>query len=75
MIEDELDQALGRLFRRGLSLPPEQEEVLWLRFAAHTRHDEHAWIAFREVMLQTAACVRQAAEWSSWPVRGVPGVA
>jgi hypothetical protein len=73
MRERDGDQTLERVFRQAFSLSPEQEDILWRRFAARTHQDEHVWDSFREVMLQTAVRLRQAMEWSAWLARGLPG--
>jgi hypothetical protein len=73
--EERLDQALGQLFQAAFGLSREQEDVLWSKLAQRRRQEAYAWSAFRAVMLQANAGVRQAIAWAAWPARGVPGIA
>jgi hypothetical protein len=73
--EERPDQALEQIFQAAFGLSREREDALWRQLAQRRRQEEHAWSAFRAVMLQVNARVRKATEWSAWPARGIPGIA
>jgi hypothetical protein len=72
--EEALDQRLERLFQEALGLSKEQEDAFWLKFADRRANEREVWSAFGSVMMQAAAQLQRAIEWSSWPARGLPGI-
>jgi hypothetical protein len=75
MIEDEQDGMLERWFQSAFNLTDAEEDRFWEQFVARQEPEACAWAAFTAVMLQVGAQLRQATEWTDWPLQGIPAVA